>query len=118
MDESLEVNASSRRSAGERKVELLLARLAPGDLLIVNELSRLGRSVGGIIPTVNTLVKRHIRLLAIKEGIRLYGVQHLQTGVIVRLFGLFAEIEREMLSQRAKEALAAARVAGKQMGRP
>jgi DNA invertase Pin-like site-specific DNA recombinase len=118
VDDFLEVSASSRRSVKERKVDLLLARLAPGDLLIVSELSRLGRSVGDIITTVDTLVKGHIRLLAIKEGIRLNGGQDLQTRVMVTLFGLFAEIERELISLRTKEALAAARAAGKQLGRP
>jgi DNA invertase Pin-like site-specific DNA recombinase len=118
VDDFLEVSASSRRSVKERKVDLLLARLAPGDLLIVSELSRLGRSVGDIITTVDTLVKGHIRLLAIKEGIRLNGGQDLHTRVMVTLFGLFAEIERELISLRTKEALAAARAAGKQLGRP
>jgi DNA invertase Pin-like site-specific DNA recombinase len=118
VDEFFEVSISSRRSLKARKVDLLLTRLAPGDLLIVSELSRLGRSVGEIITTVDTLVKRQIRLLAIKEGIRRNGAQDLQTRVMVTLFGLFAEIERELISLRTKEALAAARAAGKRLGRP
>jgi DNA invertase Pin-like site-specific DNA recombinase len=78
----------------------------------------MGRSVGEIITTVDTLVKQHIRLIAIKEGLRLERRQNLQTKVIVTLFGLFAEIERELISLRTKEALAAARAAGKRLGRP
>jgi DNA invertase Pin-like site-specific DNA recombinase len=96
----------------------LLSRLAPGDALIVSELSRLGRSVGEIITTVDTLVKRQIRVFALKEGLHLAGGQDLQSRVMVTLFGLFAEIERELLSLRTKEALAAARAAGKRLGRP
>jgi DNA invertase Pin-like site-specific DNA recombinase len=118
VDEFLEVSVSSRRPLKVRKVDLLLARLAPGDILIVSELSRLGRSVSDIITTVDALVKRQIRLLAIKEGIRLNGAQDLQTRVMVTLFGLFAEIERELISLRTKEALATARAAGKKLGRP
>jgi DNA invertase Pin-like site-specific DNA recombinase len=118
VDEFLEVNASSRRSLKERKLDLLLARLAPGDILIVSELSRLGRSVGEIITTVDTLVKQRIQLLAIKEGIRLNGVQDLHTRVMVTMFSLFAEIERDLIAMRTKEALAAAKAAGKQLGRP
>ncbi len=118
VDEFLEVSISSRRSLKERRVDLLLARLAPGDLLIVSELSRLGRSVGDIITTVDTLVKGQIQLLAIKEGIRLNGAQDLHTRVMVTMFGLFAEIERELISLRTTEALAAARAAGKRLGRP
>jgi DNA invertase Pin-like site-specific DNA recombinase len=118
VDDFIEVSVSSRRSLKERKVDLLLARLAPGDLLIVSELSRLGRSVGDIITTVDTLVKRQIQLLAIKEGIRLNGPQDLRTRVMVTMFGLFADIERELISLRTKEGLAAARAAGKRLGRP
>lgn len=118
VDDFLEVSVSSRRSMKERKLDNLLARLASGDTLIVSEVSRLGRSVGEIITTVDTLVKRQIRLLAIKEGIRLNGAQDLQTRVMVTMFSLFAEIERELIAMRTKEALAAARAAGKRLGRP
>ena len=70
VDEFLELQASSRRSAKVRKVDLLLARLAPGDTLLVSELSRLGRSVGEIITLIDTLVTRQIRVFALKEGLR------------------------------------------------
>ena len=106
--EFLEIQASSRRSATVRQLDVLLSRLAPGDALIVSELSRLGRSVGEIITTVDTLVKRQIRVFALKEGLRLAGGQDLQSRVI----------ERELLSLRTKEALAAAHAAGKRLGRP
>jgi len=99
-------------------VDLLLARLAPGDTLLVSELSRLGRSVGEIITLIDTLVTRQIRVFALKEGLRLTSTQDLQTTVIVTLFGLFAEIERTLLSLRTKEALAVAKAAGKRLGRP
>ena len=92
--------------------------LAPGDTLLVSELSRLGRSVGEIITLIDTLVTRQIRVFALKEGLRLTGTQDLQTTVIVTLFGLFAEIERTLLSLRTKEALAVAKAAGKRLGRP
>jgi DNA invertase Pin-like site-specific DNA recombinase len=64
------------------------------------------------------LVKKHLRLTAIKERIRLECQQKLQTKVMVTLFGLCAEIERELISMRTKEALAAALAAGKCRGRP
>src|SRR6266850_1907727 len=118
IDEFLELQASARRSAKVRKVDLLLARLVPGDTLVVSELSRLGRSVGEIITLIDTLVTQHIRVFALKEGLRLTGAHDLQTTVIVTLFGLFAEIERTLLSLRTKEALAAAKAAGKALGRP
>src|SRR4029453_5893613 len=103
IDEFMELRVSSRRSPKERQLDVLLARLAPGDTLIVSELSRMGGSGGEIITTVDTLVKKHIQLVAIKEGIRLERRQTLQTKVMVTLFGLFAEIERELISLRTKE---------------
>jgi DNA invertase Pin-like site-specific DNA recombinase len=118
IDDFMELRVSSRRSPKERQLDVLLTRLEPGDTLIVSELSRMGRSVGEIITLVDTLVKQHIQVVAIKEGIRLEGRQDLQSRVMVTLFGLFAEIERDLISLRTKEALAAARAAGKRLGRP
>lgn len=118
VDEFFEMQASSRRSLHVRRIDALLGRLEPSDTLIVSELSRLGRSAGEIISTVDTLVQQQIRLFALKERLRLTGEQDLQSRVIVTLFGLFAEIERALLSLRTKEALASARAAGKRLGRP
>src|SRR5467141_4000055 len=116
--EFMELHVSSRRSPRERQLDVLLMRLEPGDTLIVSELSRMGRSVGEIIAMVDALVHKRIQFIAIKEGIRLERRQTLQSKVMVTLFGLFAEIERELISLRTKEALAAARAAGKRLGRP
>ena len=114
----MELSVSSRRSPKERQIDLLMARLEPGDTLVVSELSRMGRSVGEVITTVDALLKQQVRFLAIKEGIRLAGKQDLHSKVMVTLFGLFAEIERELISMRTKEGLAAARASGKRLGRP
>jgi DNA invertase Pin-like site-specific DNA recombinase len=56
--------------------------------------------------------------VTIKEGIDLEGKQDLQTKVMVTMFGLFAEIERDLISQRTKEGIAAAKAKGKILGRP
>jgi len=118
IDEFLELSVSATRTPKERKLDVLLERLKPQDALLVSELSRMGRSVGEIITTVDTLVKGKIRFFAIKEGLRLNGPPSLQSKVMVTLFGLFAEMERELISLRTKEALAAARACGKRLGRP
>jgi len=122
VDDFVEITVSSRKSTKERKVDQLLEELDTGDTLIVSELSRIGRSVGEIITTVDTLVdtlvKKKIRFIAVKEGIRLNGSQDMQTKVMVTMFGLFAEIERDLISMRTKEGLAAARASGKKLGRP
>ena len=111
----MELSVSSRRSPKARQIDLLMAQLEPGDTLVVSELSRMGRSVGEVITTVDALLKQQVRFLAIKEDIRLSGKQDLHSKVMVTLFGLFADIERELISMRTKEGLAAARASGKRL---
>ena len=96
----------------------MLGTLQPGDRLLVSELSRLGRSLGQVIQIVETLVRRKIRFIAIKEAIEFDGKQDLQTKVMIALFGLFAEVERDLISERTKEGLDAARSKGRRLGRP
>ena len=76
------------------------------------------RSLGQIIQLVDSLVKKKVKLVAIKENIELVGKQNIHTKVMIALFGLFAEIERNLISERTKQALAAARDQGKILGRP
>ena len=64
------------------------------------------------------MVHRQIRFIAIKEGIEFDGKQDLRTKVMIALFGLFAEVERDLISERTKEGLAAAKAKGKLLGRP
>ena len=77
----MELSVSSRRSPKARQIDLLMAQLEPGDTLVVSELSRMGRSVGEVITTVDALLKQQVRFLAIKEGIRLAGKQDLHSKV-------------------------------------
>ena len=114
----VEAQVSSRRAAAKRGLDTALEQLQPGDLILVSELSRLGRSVGQIIQLVDRLIKQRVRLVAIKEHIQLNGTQDLQTKVMITMFGLFAEIERDLIAERTKEGLAAARAKGRLPGRP
>ena len=75
----------------------MLGTLQPGDRLLVSELSRLGRSLSQVIRIVETRVRRKIRFIAIKEAIEFDGKQDLRTQVMIALFGLFAEVERNLL---------------------
>ena len=112
------MQVSSRKTPKRRGVLELLKRLEPGDVLVVSELSRLGRSVGQIIQMIDHLITNQIRFVAIKENIELSGKQDIQTKVMVTMFGLFAEIERDLISERTKEGIVAARKKGKIIGRP
>ena len=96
----------------------MLGTIEPGDRLLASELSRLGRSLSQVIQIVETLVRRKIRFIAIKEAIEFDGKQDLRTKVMIALFGLFAEVERDLISERTKEGLAAAKAKGKLLGRP
>jgi len=118
VDTFVEAQVSSRHAAARRGLDAVLEQVQAGDLLLVSELSRLGRSVGQIIQLVDRLIKQRVRLVAIKEHIQLNGPQDLQTKVMITMFGLFAEIERDLISERTKEGLAAARAKGRLPGRP
>ena len=118
IDQFIESRISSRQSPLERRIDEMLGTLQPGDRLLVSELSRLGRSLSQVIQIVETLVRRKIRFIAIKEAIEFDGKQDLRTKVMIALFGLFAEVERDLISERTKEGLAAAKAKGKLLGRP
>lgn len=118
INEFIEVEISSRKSTKARKIDALLENLQAGDLLLVSELSRLGRSVGQIIQIVDNLIKKQVRFIAVKESIRINGTQNIQTKTMITLFGLFAEIERDLISERTKQGLLAAKKKGKLLGRP
>ena len=118
VDRFIELQSSSLKVRHKERVGELLDLLKAGDRLIVSELSRLGRSLGQVIQIVDTLVHRKVRFTAVKEGITFEGKQDLQTKVMIALFGLFAEVERDLISERTKEGLVAARAAGKMLGRP
>jgi len=118
IDEFISMQVSSRKTLKQRGILELLKRLEPGDVLLVSELSRLGRSVGQIIQMIDELITNQIRFVAIKESIELSGKQDIQTKVMVTMFSLFAEIERDLISERTKEGIKAARANGKAIGRP
>lgn len=119
IDMFLEKQISSRKTVKERGIDGLLDGASAGDLILVSELSRLGRSVGQVIQIVDTLVKNKIRFIAIKENINLNGgKQDIQSKVMVTMFSLFAEIERDLISERTREGLIAARAKGRILGRP
>ena len=119
VDEFIEVTVSSRHSSRQRRIEELQERLEPGDTLIVTELSRLGRSTGEVILLINQLVAYGVVILIIKQNLHLgEGLQDITAKVMVTLLALFAEIERDFISLRTKEALAAKKEQGIILGKP
>ncbi len=112
------VHGAAGSAAQREQLWGLLERLQAGDRLIVSELSRLGRSLNQILQIVEQLLHKGIRLVAIKESIRFEGKHNLQTKAMIALFGLFAEVERDLIAERTREGLAAAKAKGKRLGRP
>ena len=118
IDEFIMITVSSRKAAKDRRIEELMEKLAPEDTLIISELSRLGRSIAEVIGLVNGLVERNVRLIAIKQNIDLAGKHDTTSKVMVTVFSLLAELERDLVSQRTKASLAALIAQGKKLGRP
>ena len=105
IDALIEATASSRQSTTKRRIDELMSVLKEGDRLIISELSRLGRSLGQVITILDNLVRQKVAFIAIKENIKIDGAQDIQTKVMVALFALFAEVERDLISERTKEGL-------------
>ena len=104
--------------SGEKRITQLIGNLEPGDILIVSELSRIGRSVGQVVRTVDALIKAKIRFIAVKEDIWLDEARNSQTQTMVRMFDLLAQTGRQLVSTHTKEGLSSARRNGKKLGRP
>ena len=108
-------NISGTKDPSKRKLGDLINTAQQGDLIVITELSRLGRSLMMILDTLQFLLNKGIKVIAIKEGYELG--DNIQSKVLAFAFGLSAELERNLISERTKMALAKARAEGKQIGR-
>lgn len=116
IDQWIEETTSGTKEPEKRKLGPVLSKLKKGDILICAELSRLGRSLLMIMDILNQCLKRHVQVWTIKDNYRLGA--DISSKVLAFAFGLSAEIERNLISQRTKEALARKRVEGVVLGRP
>src|SRR5258708_14953234 len=108
---------SSRKTRKQRRIKEVVQMLADYDTLIFTELSRLGRSTAEVIALVNELVARNIRVIILKQNLDIS--QHdMSSKIVIPLFSLFAELERDLISLRTKEALAAKKLQGVKLGKP
>lgn len=106
---------SGTKNPEKRKLGELVRNSQKGDVIIVTELSRLGRSLIMILNVLQTLLEKEVKVIAIKEGYELG--DNIQSKVLAFAFGLSAEIERSLLSERTKQGLERARLEGKHIGR-
>jgi DNA invertase Pin-like site-specific DNA recombinase len=117
IDDFVEVTISSRKTTKQRRIDEMLQTLNDSDTLIVTELSRLGRSTAEVIALINELVARSIRVIVLKQNLDIN--QHdMNSKIITTLFSLFAELERDLVSLRTKEALVAKKTQGIKLGKP
>lgn len=116
VDEWIEEIVSGTRSAADRALGPLLSSMKAKDVLYVTELSRLGRSLMEIMSILHNCMERDVRVFAIKEGYELGN--NISSKILAFAFGLSAEIERNLISQRTTEALARKKSEGLQLGRP
>ncbi len=117
IDETMTVQMSTRRSAIDRRLGELLDRVQPGDHIIAAELSRLGRSTAEVLTLINELLQREVRVTILKQNLDITA-HDVQSKVMVTMFALFSELERDLISQRTREALAARKAKGVRLGKP
>ncbi len=112
----IEETISSTKDLNKRKLGRLLRRIQKDDLIIASELSRLGRNLLQVMSILHHCMDVGAKIWTIKDNYRLGS--DITSKVLAFAFGLSAEIERNLISQRTKEALARLKSEGKHVGRP
>ena len=116
VDGWIDETISGTKAYDKRQLGSLLKRIQKGDIIICAELSRLGRNLFMIMEILNICMTKECKVWTIKDNYRLG--EDIQSKVLAFAFGLSAEIERNLISQRTKEALARKKAEGIVLGRP
>jgi len=121
VDEWIELEMSSRKSTAQRRIDELLAKLNPDDIVITSELSRLGRSIRETLNTIETILnEKQTRLILIKQNVDINprDKNNVTNKVLITVFSMLAELERDFISERTKEGLRARKAKGIKLGKP
>ena len=121
IDEWIEVEISSRKSVEERRIIELLDKASHGDTVIVSELSRVGRSIKEVFEIIEELIKvKKCRLILVKQGLDLdpSNKNDMTNKILLTIFSMMAELERDFISERTKEGLRARKEQGIILGKP
>ena len=116
VDEWCEETVSGTKSYKNRALGDLMGKLTSGDILIITEISRLGRSLMEVMEILHVCMKADIQVFTCKERFELG--DNINSKILAFAFGLAAELERQLISQRTKEALARKKAEGVKLGRP
>jgi len=116
IDDWIEETISGTKNYSSRQLGTLLKKVHKDDIIVCSELSRLGRNLFMIMEILNICMTKECRVWTIKDNYRLG--DDIQSKVLAFAFGLSAEIERQLISQRTKEALRRLKAEGKKLGRP
>ena len=116
VDKWVEETISSSKKLEERKLGKLIKKVKFGDVIITSEISRIGRNLLQIMSVLHTCMSVGCQVWTIKDNYRL-GTD-IQSKVLAFAFGLSAEIERNLISQRTKQSLARLKAENKPIGRP
>lgn len=112
----VEEKISGKVSWKKRKIFTILQDLKEGDSIVVSELSRLGRSMLECMEILSIAMQKKIRIFAVKGNWHLD--DSIQSKIMAMAFAMAAEIERDLISSRTKEALASKKLRGEKLGRP
>jgi len=116
INEFISVEVSSKEGIKERRIDELLSMLNKGDMLLVAELSRLGRNMLETLNIINEISKNGINIIFIRQPELSTVGSHAK--LLLAIYSYFAEAEREYISMRTKQGLAAIKAKGKSLGRP
>lgn len=116
IDKWVEETISSRRPLSKRKISEVMQMAKDKDIIIACEISRFGRSISEVLHILEVFLNKGCQVWTIKENYKLGN--NMQSKIVACIFGLAAEIERTLISERTKSSLANIRASGKKLGRP
>ena len=115
IDRWVSETVSGTKAAKDRKLGTVLKKLKKHDTIVVSEISRLGRNLMQIMSILHLCMTRDARVMTVKERYELGN--NINSQILAFAFGLSAQIERDLISQRTKEGLARRKAEGKKLGR-
>ena len=118
IDEFIELEISSKKPQKDRLLDEVFNKLNSGDSFICTELSRLGRNMLEILNLIEKFNHANIKLVFINQPELSTNKNEALSSLLLAIYGYFAQTEREIISERTKQGLAAARASGKILGRP